>query len=58
LRVFLRALRASQRAGISFALCALKPPVQEVFDLSGFSRIITVYQDRATALAHQPQARA
>ncbi len=58
LRVFLLAARSSQRAGISFALCALKPAVQEVFELSGFSRIITVYQDRATALAHLPQRRA
>lgn len=58
LRALLLATRAAQRAGISFALCALKPAVQEVFDLSGFSRIITVYQDRATALAHLPQRRA
>jgi anti-anti-sigma factor len=55
LRVFLLAARAAQRAGISFALCLLKPAVREVFDLSGFSRIITVHPDRATALAHAPQ---
>ena len=55
LRAFLLAARGSQRAGISFALCALKPAVREVFDLSGFTRIITVYADRATALAHAPQ---
>jgi anti-sigma B factor antagonist len=55
LRAFLLAARGSQRAGISFALCALKPAVREVFDLSGFSRIITIYADRVTALAHAPQ---
>ena len=55
LRAFLLAARGSQRAGISFALCALKPAVREVFDLSGFTRIITIYADRATALAHAPQ---
>lgn len=52
LRVFLLAARASQRAGIAFVLCALTPAVREVFDLSGFSRMITVHPDRAAALAH------
>jgi anti-sigma B factor antagonist len=51
LRVFLIALRTAQRAGISFGLCALTPAVREVFDLSGFSRIIAVYTDRPSALA-------
>jgi len=55
LRVFLLAARASQRAGIPFALCALQPAVREVFDLSGSSRIITVHADRPTALAQAPQ---
>lgn len=57
LRVFLLAARSAQRAGVSFALCALMPAVREVFDLSGFSRIIAVHPDRASALGHpsQPQ---
>jgi anti-sigma B factor antagonist len=55
LRVFLLAARASQRAGLSFAICALKPAVREVFDVSGFSRVIAVYAERAAALAHAPQ---
>ena len=58
LRVFLLAARAAQRAGISFALCSLKPPVREVFDLSGFSRIISVHADRASAFAHLQPGRA
>jgi anti-sigma B factor antagonist len=57
LRAILLAARAAQRAGIVFALCALKPAVGEVFDLSGFSRIIPVYPDRATALTAAPQKR-
>ena len=57
LRAILLAARAAQRAGIVFALCALKPAVSEVFDLSGFSRIIAVYPDRATALTAAPQKR-
>jgi anti-anti-sigma factor len=55
LRVFLLAARASQRAGLSFAICGLIPAVREVFDLSGFSRVIAVYPDRAAALAKMPQ---
>ena len=51
LRVFLLGARAAQRTGLSFGICALKPAVREVFDLSGFSRIISVHADRATALA-------
>jgi stage II sporulation protein AA (anti-sigma F factor antagonist) len=52
LRVFLIMARAAQRAGVAFALCDLQPAVREVFDLSGFSRMLTVHADRATALAH------
>jgi serine/threonine-protein kinase RsbW len=51
LRIFLQAARAAQRAGTSFALCALQPAVREVFELSGFNRIITVHAERAAALA-------
>jgi anti-anti-sigma factor len=55
LRVFLLAARSAQRAGLAIAICALQPSVREVFDVSGFSRVITVYPDRATALANMPQ---
>jgi anti-anti-sigma factor len=51
LRVLLQAARAAQRAGTSFALCALQPAVREVFEVSGFDRIIDVHADRAAALA-------
>lgn len=51
LRTFLQAARASQRAGIAFALCGLQPAVREVFELSGFSRMIPLHADRAAALA-------
>lgn len=57
LRVVLLAARAAQRAGISFALCALQPAVREVFDLSGFSRVISVHPERAAALAQARQGR-
>jgi anti-anti-sigma factor len=55
LRVFLLAARAAQRAGIPFALCALQPAVREVFELSGFNRIIAVHADREAALARATQ---
>lgn len=58
LRAFLVAARAAQRAGIRFALCALKPAVRDVFDLSGFSRIIQLHPDRATALVHAQPGKA
>jgi anti-sigma B factor antagonist len=54
LRVFLLAAKGAQRAGIAFAICALKPAVREVFELSGFSRVMTMHADRATALAQAP----
>ena len=58
LRAFLLAARAAQRSGVSFALCALQPAVREVFELSGFSRIIPVHADRAAALAQTRPGRA
>lgn len=51
LRAFLVTARAAQRAGIAFALCTLTPAIREVFDLSGFSRVLAVFADRSAALA-------
>jgi len=58
LRAVLLGARAAQKAGVPFALCALQPAVREVFELSGFSRIIPVHTDRASALAQTPPGRA
>ena len=58
LRAVLLGARAAQRAGVPFALCALQPAVREVFNLSGFNRIIAVHPDRATALAQAQPGRA
>ena len=55
LRVFLLGARAAQKAGVAFAVCSLKPAVREVFDLSGFSRVLAVHPDRATALGQGPR---
>ena len=56
LRVFLMAAKTAQRANIALSLCSLRPAVREVFDLSGFSRVISVHPDRAAALASLPPA--
>jgi anti-anti-sigma factor len=54
LRAFLLVSRAAKRAGVALAICNLKPVVNEVFDISGFSQIIAVCADRAAALANMP----
>jgi anti-sigma B factor antagonist len=56
LRVFLLAAKTAQRTAIWLALCALRPAVREVLDLSGFSRVMSVYPDRTAALAARPSA--
>jgi anti-sigma B factor antagonist len=58
LRVFLLAARSSQRAGVRFAMCSLQPAVREVFELSGFNRVIAVHTDRGVALAPLSQGAA
>jgi len=51
LRVFLVGVKAAKAAGIGFAVCALVPAVREVFEVSGFDRIITVVSALPDALA-------
>lgn len=34
-----------------FALCGMKPHIREVFDVSGFAKILAIFPDRAAALA-------
>ena len=51
LRSFLVAARAAKAAGTSFSACALQPSVKEVFEISGFSRVIQLFNDRAAAVA-------
>ncbi|HII75830.1 MAG TPA: STAS domain-containing protein [Methanolinea sp.] len=42
LRVLLAAMKRLKKAEGNLVLCAMKPFVQEVFDLTGFSRIFTI----------------
>jgi anti-sigma B factor antagonist len=54
LRVFLLGARNASRAKLAFAVCSLSETVREVFELSGFNRVMTVVPDRAAALALLP----
>ena len=51
LRSFLIGARTAQAAGVKLKVCALQKSVGEVFDVSGFSRILPPVSDRAAALA-------
>lgn len=50
LRVFLVGARAAKASSVPFAVYSLTAAVKEVFDVSGFGRIIDVLADRAGAL--------
>ena len=39
------------RAPRKFALCGMKPHIREIFDVSGFARILTILPDRGAALS-------
>ncbi|MBC7951885.1 MAG: STAS domain-containing protein [Rhodospirillaceae bacterium] len=39
------------RAPRKFVLCGMKPHIREVFDVSGFAKILNIQADRATATA-------
>jgi anti-anti-sigma factor len=51
LRVLLKAAKEAKASGTGFAVCSLLPPVREVFEVSGFDRIIAAHADRAAGLA-------
>ncbi len=51
LRVLLKAAKAAKGKGVSFTVCGLQPAVREVFEISGFDRIIPSHATRADALA-------
>lgn len=42
LRTFLVAARSAKTRGVTLVACGLIPAVKEVFDLSGFSKLITL----------------
>lgn len=50
LRVVLLTARALQRQDSKFAVCSLSEQIREVFEISGFDKIIPVHASRADAL--------
>ena len=55
LRVLLRTTRDLDRMRLPFVVCSLPPPISEVFQISGFDRVIPVADSRADALATLPR---
>ena len=51
LRVLLQAYKDVKRLGSEMVLCSVSDYVMEVFDISGFSRIFTMYPSRSEALS-------
>ncbi len=49
LRVLLKAAKHAKATGASFAVVGLQPPVREVFEISGFDKIIRAFASRTEA---------
>ena len=50
LRVFLLAAKRLQPTAGKFALCGMQDHIRQVFDLAGFSSILSIYGSRAEAV--------
>ena len=50
LRVFLTGLKKMNAIQGKFLICSLQGPISEVFDISGFSGIFSIYGSQAEAL--------
>ncbi len=51
LRVLLKAAKEAKQGNVRFAVCGMQAAVKEVFEVSGFDRIIQVFATRAEAAA-------
>ena len=51
LRVLLLVAKTLRNRAAHLALCSLSGPIREVFEISGFDKIIPVHDSRAEALA-------
>jgi len=51
LRILLMLARELKSTGGELRLCAMQPPVAEVFSLTGFNQIFTIHRTRDEALA-------
>jgi anti-sigma B factor antagonist len=50
LRAILRLAKDLNRRAVKFVLCSLSDPIREVFQISGFDKIITIHASRTVAL--------
>ena len=51
LRVILLIAKGLRKRNAEFMLCSLSDPIREVFEISGFDKVIPVHASRADALA-------
>ncbi len=51
LRVFLVAQKKMMATGGALRLCCLKPEIKEIFDISGFSSIFSIFPDIEKAIS-------
>ena len=50
LRAILLIAKTTGKQSIKFALCSLSDTIREVFDISGFDRIIAIYESKAEVI--------
>ena len=51
LRVILLTAQQLQKKSVKFGVCSLSEPISEVFQISGFDKIISIYSTRDGALS-------
>ena len=51
LRVILLTAKSSRNQKAKFAVCSLSEPIREVFEISGFDKIMSIHTSQAEALA-------
>ena len=51
LRAILLIAKTLSQRGAKFALCALSEPIREVFEISGFDKIVAIHNTRREAVA-------
>ena len=51
LRAILLTAKNLQKRGAKFGICTMAPPTLEIFAISGFDKIIDIYQTRTEAVA-------
>ena len=58
LRVFLSLAKKLEGGAGSLRIAGLNPQIKQVFDISGFTKLFSIYPDRAAAMKDHPNAAA